>query len=352
LLDKNTREKYAAGVTEKYEKLRTEHGAAKRARNLLTLEKARENRLLTDWQSYHPAVPLKPGVHVINNFELSEIEKYIDWTFFFFAWKLSGKYPAILKDPVKGEEARKLFEDAKKYLREISEKQLIISRGVIGIFPAASFGDDVNVYSFTNRKELLTTLRFLRNQEVKDKDVPNLCLSDYIAPEHQSVTDHIGAFTVTADMDEHKMLEYKNDDYANIMIRILSDRIAEAAAELAHEMMRKEYWGYAPEEKLSAEDLFRSAYRGIRPAPGYPACPDHTEKQNLFDLLEAQKNIGVTLTENYAMVPVSSVSAYVFSHPQAVYFNLGKIGEDQLKDYARRKDFTYQEAARWLSQNI
>jgi len=352
LLDRNTREKYAGGVTEKYEKLRVEHGAAKKARHLLALEKARENRFVTDWQSYHPSAPLKPGVHVIKHFELSEIEKYIDWTFFFFAWKLSGKYPAVLNDPVKGEEARKLFEDAKIYLREISEKQLITPRGVVGIFPAASVGDDVNVYSPGSRKEILTTLRFLRNQEIKDKDVPNLCLSDYIAPEQQSVSDHIGAFTVTADMDEQKMLAYKNDDYANIMIRILSDRIAEAAAELAHEMMRKDYWGYAPDEKLSTDDLFRSAYRGIRPAPGYPACPDHTEKQNLFDLLDTQKNIGVTLTENYAMVPVSSVSAYVFAHPKAVYFNLGKIGEDQLKDYARRKDFTYQEAARWLSQNI
>jgi 5-methyltetrahydrofolate--homocysteine methyltransferase len=352
LLDKTTREKYAAGVTEKYEKLRAEHGAAKKARNLITLEKARGNRMITDWAGYKPSVPLKHGLHVINKFELSEIEKYIDWTFFFFAWKLSGKYPAILKDPVKGEEARKLFEDAKKYLHEIKEKQLIISRGVVGIFPAASFGDDVNVYSPGDDKKLLTTLRFMRNQEAKEKDVPNLCLADYIAPEAGSFRDYIGAFTVTADMDEHKMLAYKNDDYANIMIRILSDRIAEAAAELIHEMMRKDYWGYAPSENLSADDLFRSAYRGIRPAPGYPACPDHTEKQNLFDLLEAQKNIGVTLTENYAMVPVSSVSAYVFAHPQAVYFNLGKIGEDQLKDYARRKDFTYQEAARWLSQNI
>ena len=194
----------------------------------------------------------------------------------------------------------------------------------LGFFRAASSGDDVNVYSPEDKKKLLTTLRFLRNQEAKEKDVPNLCLSDFIAPEPVSTGDHIGAFTVTADIDEHKMLAYKNDDYANIMIRILSDRIAEAAAELIHEMMRKDYWGYAPGEKLSAEDLFRSAYRGIRPAPGYPACPDHTEKQNLFDLLEVQKRIGVTLTENYAMIPVSSVSAYVFAHPKSVYFNLGK----------------------------
>jgi 5-methyltetrahydrofolate--homocysteine methyltransferase len=352
LLDRNAREKYAAGVTGKYEKLRIEHGAAKKARNLITLEKARANRLAVDWKGYMPSAPAKPGVHVIENFELTDIEKYIDWTFFFFAWKLSGKYPAILTDPIKGEEARKLFDDAKKYLNEIRDKKLIASRGVLGIFPAASSGDDVNVYSPEDKTRMLTTLRFLRNQEVKEKGVPNLCLSDYIAPEPVSSGDHIAAFTVTADMDEHKMLAYKNDDYANIMIRILSDRIAEAAAELIHEMIRKDYWGYAPSENLPADDLFRSAYQGIRPAPGYPACPDHTEKQNLFDLLEVQKNIGVTLTENYAMVPVSSVSAYVFAYPQSVYFNLGKIAEDQVKDYAKRKDFTYQEAVRWLSQNI
>jgi 5-methyltetrahydrofolate--homocysteine methyltransferase len=352
LLDKNMREKYFEGVTSKYEKLRIENSAAKKARNLITLEKARENRFITDWSNYKPAVPLKSGVHVSENFDLAEIEKYIDWTFFFFAWKLSGKYPAILKDPVKGEEARKLFDDAKSYLKEISDKQLITSRGVVGIFPAASSGDDINVYSPSERNKLLTTLRFLRNQEAKDKDIPNLCLADYIAPESVQIRDFIGAFTVTAEMDEHKMQAYRNDDYANIMIRILSDRIAEAAAEMIHEKIRKDFWGYAPSENLSNDDLFRSAYRGIRPAPGYPACPDHTEKQNLFDLLEAQRNIGVTLTENFAMVPVSSVSAYVFAHPQAVYFNLGKIGEDQLKDYARRKNFTYQEAARWLSQNI
>jgi len=352
LLDKNTRGKYAAGVTEKYEKLRVEHGAAKKTRNLITLEKARGNRLVTDWNSYKPAAPLKPGIHVISSFEQSEIEKYIDWTFFFFAWKISGKYPAVLKDPVKGEEARKLFDDAKKYLLEIADKKLISSRGVVGILPAASDGDDINVYSPVEKGKLINTLRFLRNQEAKETNVVNLCLADYIAPEPGPAGDHIGLFTVTAEMDEHKMLEYKNDDYANIMIRILSDRIAEAAAELVHKMIRKDYWGYAPDEEMPAEDLFRNAYRGIRPAPGYPACPDHTEKQNLFDLLEVQKNIGVTLTENYAMIPVSSVSAYVFSHPQSVYFNLGKIGEDQLKDYARRKNITYQEAVRWLSQNI
>lgn len=352
LLDKDKIKEYSASVNEKYENLRREHGAARKSRNLITLEKARENRFVTDWKSHVPFSPVKPGVHVINEFSLEEIEKYIDWTFFFFAWKLSGKYPAILNDPVKGEEARKLFDDARKYLHEIRVNNIISSKGILGLFPASSKGDDVIIYSPYESVKELTALRFLRNQEVKENNVPNLCLSDYIAPESSGIRDYIGAFVVTADIDESNMAPYKADDYANIMIRILSDRIAEAAAELMHEKIRKEYWGYSPEENHTAEDLFRNAYRGIRPAPGYPACPDHTEKGTLFDLMEVERNIGVTLTENYAMVPVSSVSAYVFAHPRATYFNLGKIGTDQLKDYAIRKNFTNEEAARWLSQNL
>jgi 5-methyltetrahydrofolate--homocysteine methyltransferase len=352
LLDQGKTGKFVASVAEKYEKLRTEHSALQKSRNLLPLEKARENRLMTDWKAFIPSVPLKPGIHVIEEFDLSEIEKYIDWTFFFFAWKLTGKFPAIFNDPVKGEEARKLYADAEKYLGEIKEKKIIRSRGVFGIFSAASSGDDVKVFVSGRGKGDPLTLRFLRNQEVKGKGVPNLSLSDYIAPESGKVDDYIGAFVVAADIDEVKMKQYKDDDYAIFMIRILGDRIAEAAAELLHEKIRKEYWGYAPDEKLKPEDLFRNAFRGIRPAPGYPACPDHTEKRTVFDMLEAEKNAGVTLTENYAMIPVSSVSAYVFSHPAATYFNLGKIGDDQLNDYAARKKITYKEAARWLSQNL
>jgi 5-methyltetrahydrofolate--homocysteine methyltransferase len=194
--------------------------------------------------------------------------------------------------------------------------------------------------------------RFLRNQEPKEKGIPNLCLSDFIAPESSGIKDTIGAFVVTADVDEELLKRYKGDDYAIIMIRILGDRFAEAAAELIHERIRKEYWGYAPDENFSADELFKLKFRGIRPAPGYPACPDHTEKQTLFDLLEAQERIGVTLTENFAMVPVSSVSGYIFSHPQSSYFNLGKIGTDQLRDYAKRKNFTNDEASKWLSPNL
>ena len=352
LLEKNNHGKYAASVAEKYEKLRKEHGALQKSRTLLALEKARENRLVTDWQDYKPFEPLKPGLHIIDRFDLAELSRYIDWTFFFFAWKLSGKYPGIFTDPLKGEEARKLFEDAQKYLQDIIDNQLITAKGVFGIFPAASSGDDVIVYSDRKRGKEKLIFRFLRNQEIKEKDIPNLCLSDFIAPVSSRITDNIGAFVVTADLNEARSGQYKNDDYANIMIRILGDRIAEAAAELLHQKIRKEYWGYAPAENLTAEELFKNKFRGIRPAPGYPACPDHTEKRVLFDLLNAEKNIGVSLTENFAMVPVSSVSGYIYSHPQSSYFNLGKIGEDQLKDYAKRKNFTVEEAAKWLSPNL
>ncbi len=342
--------KFAVSVAEKYEKLREEHGAARKSRNLVTLEKARENRLITDWTSYSPPVPKKPGIHVSGELDLRELEKYIDWTFFFFAWKITGKYPLIFDDPVKGEEARKLFNDAQKYLEEIRKREIIRVRSVSGIFQAGSAGDDLLVYPEKSSKPV--TLNFLRNQETKEDGTPNLSLSDFIAPESTGVRDFIGLFAVAADIDEEKMKHYKDDDYAIFMIRILGDRIAEAAAELEHLRMRKDYWGFAGNENLESEELFRNAFRGIRPAPGYPACPDHTEKRTIFDLLDAERNAGVTLTENYAMVPVSAVSAYVFSHPAATYFNLGKIGEDQLKDYAERKKMTRDEAARWLSQNL
>jgi 5-methyltetrahydrofolate--homocysteine methyltransferase len=348
LLVKENTGKFVAGVADKYQKLREEHGAAQRVRNLLTLEKARANKLVTDWKKYEPFAPLKPGLHIINELDINELINYIDWTFFFFAWKLSGRYPAIFDDPVKGEEAKKLFGDANKYLEEIISRKLITAKAVFGVFPAAASGDDVLV----QRGEDKFTFRFLRNQELKEKDVPNLCLSDYIAPEEYGVKDNIGAFVVTADFDEENLSQYKSDDYAIIMIRILGDRIAEAAAEFVHEKIRKEYWGFAPDEHLTAEQLFRNEFRGIRPAPGYPACPEHTEKRVLFDLLNAEESIGVTLTENFSMIPVSAVSAYVFSHPKSAYFNVGKIADDQLRDYAERKNFSTGEAAKWLAQNI
>ena len=352
LLEKEASGRFASGVAAKYEKLRAEHQAAQKARILLPVEKARENRFVTDWNKYKPFIPAKPGLHVIEEFDLKELYRYIDWTFFFFAWKVSGKYPAIFDDPVKGEEARKLFDDAQKYLQDIIDYKIINAKGILGLFPAASSGDDIRVYNSSETEKEKVVFRFLRNQEPKETRIPNLCLSDFIAPELSGIKDYIGAFVVTAEIHEEALKRYKGDDYSIIMIRILGDRIAEAAAELIHEKIRKEYWGYAPDENFSADELFKSKYRGIRPAPGYPACPDHTEKQILFELLEAQKRIGVILTESYAMVPVSSVSGYIFSHPGSSYFNLGKIGTDQLKDYAKRKNILQEEAARWLSPNL
>ncbi len=353
--------KYAASVSDKYQKLREEHNSRREERKLLTISEARRNRMVTDWNSFRIAEPLKPGYHVFNDIDLGELRNFIDWTFFFFAWKVTGKYPAIFSDPVKGTEAKKLFGDAKNYLDEIIKKKVITSKGILGLYPAVSEGDDVIVYSegpdiiapnSLRGEGKETFLRFLRNQEQKEKGVPNLSLADFIAPVSSGLKDYIGLFVVTADIDERLYSNYKNDDYASIMIRILSDRLAEAAAEWLHWKVRKEFWGYAPDENLTIEEMLLIKYKGIRPAPGYPACPDHTEKQVLFDLLDAKKMIGTGLTENFAMTPPATVSGYIFSHPESSYFNVGKIAQDQLKDYAARKNMTVDEAAKWLAPNL
>jgi 5-methyltetrahydrofolate--homocysteine methyltransferase len=351
LLQKDNRA-YVEGIREKYIRLKEEHDLRQEKRHLVTIGEARRNRLVTTWKHENIFVPEKPGVHLIEEFDLRELIKYIDWTFFFYAWKLNGKFPSIFDDPVKGEEAGKLYEDALKYLKEIQEKRLLKANGVFGIFQAVSVGDDVKVLSDNGSGEAKAIFRFLRNQERKDDGIPNLSLGDYIAPESTGLTDYIGAFVVTAPLrdDVHEM--YREDDYGYIMIRILSDRIAEAAAEYLHEMVRKDYWGYAADENLSTEDLLKIGYRGIRPAPGYPACPDHTEKRIIFDLLDAEKLIGAGLTENFAMTPPAAVSGYIFAHPDSTYFNIGKIGADQLKDYASRKEMSEEEASKWLAPNL
>lgn len=343
---------YVSGIKAKYKKMRDDHSSRQTEKNLLSLKDARKNKYVTDWQTIKLFEPAKPGLHVLHEIDLNDLTGYIDWTFFFFSWKLSGKYPAIFNDPVKGVEAKKLFEDAKMYLKAIIDQKLLTAKAVIGLFPAVSDGDDVKVFKDKSKKEIKSIFRFLRNQEPKEKGVPNLSLSDYIAPETTGLTDNICAFVVTADLDNEAMIRYKEDDYATIMIRILSDRLAEAAAEWLHEKIRREYWGYAATENLSIDQLLKVKYKGIRPAPGYPACPDHTEKRVLFDLLGAEKAIGAELTENYAMVPPASVSGYIFSHPGSIYFNIGKLGSDQLKDYALRKNMTIEEAARWLAPNL
>lgn len=344
--------KYISSVKEKYMGMREAHSLRQTASNLISLSEARNNKYVTDWEKFKISEPLKPGRHILHNIDLKELSGYIDWTFFFFSWKLSGKYPAIFNDPVKGTEARKLFDDGLYYLKEIIDKRLLEAKAVFGLYQAVSDGDDVTVFPDSNKKEQVTRFTFLRNQELKEKGVPNLSLSDFIAPWSSGLTDYIGAFVVTAALDNEAIAQYAEDDYASIMIRILSDRLAEAAAEWLHEKLRTDYWGYDVNEKLTIDEMLKLKYHGIRPAPGYPACPDHTEKRILFDLLEAEKNIGAGLTENFAMMPPASVSGYFFSHPGSTYFNIGKIGNDQLVDYAKRKNFTQEEARKWLAPNL
>ncbi len=347
LLQKENGE-YVSSVKEKYRKLREDHNARHEKRELLTIDDARGNRLITDWNSYKTSEPLKPGRHIIYEIDLKTLAGYIDWTFFFFAWKLSGKYPSIFSDPVKGKEAKKLFDDAQHYLNEIIAYKIIKAKGVCALFPAVSIGDDVKVFSTSQA----TTLHFLRNQEKKERGIPNLSLADFIAPESSGKKDNIGLFVVSADINNEAIKKYKEDDYATIMIRILSDRLAEAAAEWIHEKVRKEFWSYAVDERLTLEEMLAAKYTGIRPAPGYPACPDHTEKRTIFNLLGAESAIGAGLTENFAMTPPATVCGYIFSHPASSYFNIGRIGRDQLADYAVRKKMTTEEAARWLAPNL
>jgi 5-methyltetrahydrofolate--homocysteine methyltransferase len=351
LLRKNS-ESFSDEIKAKYEKLRSQHSSRQAERALISLDEARRNRFLTNWNSAVIRNPLQYGVHVLPSIDLYEVAKYIDWTYFFMAWKISGKYPQVFDDPVKGAEARKLFDEAQEYVKEIITRKIITCKGVLGIFPAVSDGDDVKILTDQGSKDIKTVFRFLRNQEKKENGAPNLSLSDYIAPESSGLTDNIGTFVVTAEIDKKALEDFTGDDYGTIMVRILSDRFAEAAAEWLHEKVRKEYWGYSPEENLSVEDTLKLKYRGIRPAPGYPACPDHTEKGTIFSLLNAEENIGAGLTENFAMIPAAAVSGYYFSHPGSVYFNIGKIGQDQLSDYAERKGMTLNEAARWLAPNL
>jgi 5-methyltetrahydrofolate--homocysteine methyltransferase len=306
---------------------------------------------LNNFSNYRPTPPAKPGIHTIKNIDIEELIPYIDWTFFFYAWKLTGKYPTIFNDPVKGAEARELYEQAQHYLKEIISNNLITPHALYGLFPAHSQGDDAILYVNSANQENSTStanstpyrLCFLRNQEQKPPGTPNLCLADFL-----DISSHLGLFVVTAKIDNQKFEAYQEDPYATIMIRILSDRLAEAAAEWLHEKIRKEFWAYAPDENLTPHELFRNKFQGIRPAPGYPACPDHSEKRVIFDILRAEENIGVHLTENYTMDPPASVCGYIFDHPASTYFNVGPIAPDQLQDYAQRKNITLQEAEKNL----
>jgi 5-methyltetrahydrofolate--homocysteine methyltransferase len=334
---------YIAGVRAEHERRREQHANKKVKVPELTLAAARANRRPLDWAAYAAPQPRLPGVHRFADYPLTELLGYIDWMPFFNAWEFSGKFPDILTDPRVGEAASNLYADARRMLKELIAGRWLTAQAVVGLFPASSVGD------------VLTTLNFLRQQKGKPEGQPHECLADYVAPKPSGVPDWFGAFAVTAGVgiEEHvARFERAHDDYSAIMLKALADRLAEAAAEHFHERMRRELWGYAAAETLTNEQLVREEYRGIRPAPGYPACPDHTEKAKLWKLLDVERNAGIRLTESYAMYPTAAVSGWYLAHPEARYFALGKIDREQVADYARRKGMTLEETQRWLSPSL
>jgi 5-methyltetrahydrofolate--homocysteine methyltransferase len=336
-----------------YEHLAADHALRSKKIKYHSLEQARKNKFTKDWNSSQIYLPDQPGLHVFNNYSLKEIARYIDWTFFFYAWEIKGKYPEVLDDIIKGTEARKLFEDANKLLDFIIENNLFRAEGVAGLYPANSLDEDVVLYDNTNNE--ICRFNFLRNQEIKEEeDAPNLSLADFIAPESSGKKDYLGAFVVTIHNADELAEKYKQekDDYNSIMTKILADRFAEAFAELLHQKVRKEIWGYCKEENLTLKELLKENYKGIRPAAGYPACPEHSEKRKLFDLLKAENNTGAILTESFSMWPGASVSGWYFASPDARYFNLGKLNRDQIQLYAQRKNIDLSEAEKFLRHNI
>jgi 5-methyltetrahydrofolate--homocysteine methyltransferase len=356
LVSEGRKASYAAQIAADYERVRQKHAGRRSQTRLATLEKARANRTRIDWNGYTPTKPNVLGVKTFDDYALEEIRPYIDWTPFFHSWQLKGSYPKILDDPEKGEEARKLFADAQGLLDRIVAEERLTARAVFGLFPANALEDDsVEIYTDASRKEVLAGLSFLRQQKQKPPGRPNHCLADFVAPKCTGLEDYVGLFAVTAGLgadEAARRFEQENDDYNAIMVKALADRLAEALAELLHRRVRTEFWGYAAGETLDNGALIREEYSGIRPAPGYPACPEHTEKQTLWRLLGVEHNAGITLTESCAMSPGAAVSGYYFSHPDSKYFGVAEIGRDQVKDYAERKGWTLEEAERWLSPNL
>jgi 5-methyltetrahydrofolate--homocysteine methyltransferase len=332
------------------QRLRAEYGNRNADKKMISIDEARQRRIPIDWSTTRIDVPGFLGRRVISMQSLEELVPFIDWSPFFHTWELRGRFPKIFDDPEVGEQARQLFEDAQKLLQDIVKGKLFTAKGVYGFWPANSVGDDIELYTDDSRAEVLTTFHMLRQQMAKPADQYNYSLADYIAPRTSGRADYLGAFAVTAGLgaDElAKQFEIDNDDYNSIMAKALADRLAEAFAEFLHKRVRLE-WGFGKEENLSQEDLLREAYRGIRPAAGYPACPDHTEKRILFDLLAAEENAKIQLTESFAMWPGASVSGLYFGHPDAKYFGVGKIEKDQILDYQQRKGMALEEVERWL----
>ncbi len=353
LLSPELRDGYIESVRADYDKLRTQH-ANKKVLPLVTLAEARANEQKIDWSDYAPPKPKHLGRKVFENYDLAEIARYIDWSPFFQTWDLTGSYPKILDDAVVGEAARNVFGEAQAMLKTIIEEKWLRASGVIGLYPANRVGDDIEIYTDESRTKVKTVVHTLRQQAKKASDRSNHALADYIAPKDSGRADYLGMFAVTAGLgcEAHvQRFQAANDDYNAIMVKAIADRLAEAFAELLHARVRREFWGYAADEALNNEEMIAEKYRGVRPAPGYPACPDHTEKGELFALLDAPA-VGIQITESYAMTPPAAVSGYYFAHPASQYFNVGRIDRDQLEDYARRKGFDIATAERWLASSL
>jgi 5-methyltetrahydrofolate--homocysteine methyltransferase len=380
LLSEDLREGYMNTLREEYARVRERRAGVDEARHLLPLAEARANPTPIDWRAFAPQIPNlcrsgfnpPPGGKVIrlaeensglpgasllvfDDLPIGDLVGHIDWTFLFHAWQLKGRFPQILEDPAKGEEASKLFADAQLMLEQVIAHRWLRAAAVIGLFPANTLGDDIQVYADERRQRVLTTLHNLRKQGAQPRGKYNQSLADFIAPADSAQADYLGAFACTAGIGiEQKLAEFErqHDDYHAIMLKALADRLAEALAEWLHERVRREYWGYAAAESLSNEELIAERYQGIRPAIGYPACPDHSEKDLLWSLLSVEEHTGIWLTESKAMVPTAAVSGLYFSHPESRYFTVGKLGRDQISDYAARKGMTLAEAERWLAPNL
>ncbi|MFO7306371.1 MAG: methionine synthase [Gammaproteobacteria bacterium] len=356
LVTPETRNEFIVKIKAEHEQRRAQHRGKTVKSPQLSLGQARANRFKPEWDAYTPPVPRFLGIRVFDNYSLEDLTRYIDWMPFFNAWEFRGRFPDILTDPEVGEQASNLYADARRMLKQIIRERWLTAKGVIGFFPANSVDDDdVEIYTDESRTEVLARLHFLRQQKGKPAGQPHLCLADFIAPKSSGRRDYIGAFAVTAGLGIEAHLErfrLAHDDYSSILLKALADRLAEAFAERLHERVRREFWGYAPEERLTNEQLIKEEYRGIRPAPGYPACPDHTEKTTLWNLLKPDTNAEIQLTDSFAMYPAASVSGWYFSHPEARYFAVGKIDLDQVQNYAARKKISLEEAQRWLAPNL
>jgi 5-methyltetrahydrofolate--homocysteine methyltransferase len=352
LLSPDAKANYVASVRAEYRKVADAHARGEADKTRLPLEKARANAVAIDWTGYTPHKPSFLGARVFDGWDLADLARYIDWTPFFQTWELKGRYPAILEDEKQGEAARQLFDDAQAMLKRIIAEKWFAPKAVVGFWPAARVGDDIRLFADGSRTTEVATLFTLRQQLSRRDGRPNVALADFVAPLDSGKPDYVGAFVVTSGVEENeiaKRFALANDDYSSILVKALADRFAEALAEALHARVRRELWGYAPDEKLSSDELIAESYRGIRPAPGYPAQPDHTEKATLFRLLDAEARIGVTLTESFAMWPGASVSGVYIAHPDSYYFGVAKVERDQVADYAARKDMAIADVERWLA---